>query len=279
MVTTLTSSAVVSSTMPTYTINGIDLHYEVTGQGDPIVFIHGLGSSTRDWQSQVEFFSKTHQVVTVDLRGHGQSSKPKDDYSVQQFANDVGQLLEETDHFPAHVVGLSLGGMVAFELAVSRPQLVRSLVVVNSGPEMPRETWWIRAKVWLMLFLRTLIVRLFGMRRLGETLAAKLLPEAGQEELREVFIKRWAENDPQAYLASMWALRRWSVASRLGTIACPTCVVAGQFDYTPLEYKQAYAGKIPQATIISIPASRHLTPIDRADLFNEAVASFLNRCS
>lgn len=263
--------------MPIQSVNGIDLHYEIAGQGDPIVFLHGLGSSTRDWQSQVECFSQNYQVVTVDLRGHGQSSKPTGEYSVQQFASDVAQLLEQTNLSPAHVVGLSLGGMVAFELAVSRPGLVRSLVVVNSGPEMPRDTWFVRTKVWIMLFIRTLIVRFLGMRKLGETLAAKLLPEAGQSELRATFVKRWAENDPQAYLESMWALRTWSVAGRLGRIDCPACVIAGQFDYTPVAYKQSYAAKMPQATIISIPLSRHLTPIDQPELFNQAVVSFLDQ--
>ncbi len=263
--------------MPFHSVNGLDLHYEVAGQGDPVVFIHGLGSSTRDWHSQVEFFSTDHRVISVDLRGHGQSSKPTDAYSIQQFATDVGHLLEQTDNSPAHIVGLSLGGMVALELAVTRPDLVRSLVLVNSGPEMPRDTWWVRTKVWLMLFIRTLIVRFFGMRKLGAKLADNLLPEPGQRELRETFIKRWAENDPKAYLASMWALRSWSVSSRLGSIACPTCIISGQFDYTPLSYKQAYAAKMPQATIISIPASRHLTPIDQPDLFNEAVASFFDQ--
>ena len=184
--------------MPVHSVNGIDLYYEVAGQGEPIVFVHGLGSSTRDWQSQVEFFSESHRVVTVDLRGHGQSSKPAKDYSIHQFADDLGQLLEKTENTPAHVVGLSLGGMVAMELAVSRPNLVRSLVIVNSGPEMPRDTWWVRTKVWLMLFMRTLIVRLFGMRKLGEKLAEKLLPEPSQREWRETFIRRWAENEPKA---------------------------------------------------------------------------------
>jgi 3-oxoadipate enol-lactonase len=263
--------------MPAVEVNGIRLNYAVYGDGDPILFVHGLGSSGRDWQMQVDFFASDYRVITVDLRGHGDSDKPRGRYSIAQFANDVAQLLEQTGDAPAHVVGLSLGGMVAMELAVSRPSLVRSLVVVNSGPEMPRATWRQRLRVWWFLFTRTLIVRCCGMRRMGKALASRLLPEQGQRELQRMFIEHWAENLPRAYLASMWALSRWSVVSRLGDIRCPTCVIGAEMDYTPITYKQSYAAQIPRAEVVCIPHSRHLTPVDQPQRFNQALLEFLHR--
>ncbi|NTU83455.1 MAG: alpha/beta fold hydrolase, partial [Chloroflexales bacterium] len=80
------------------------------------------------------------QVIAADLRGHGRSAKPRVRYSIPQLAGDMAGLLRALGAAPAHVIGLSLGGMVALELALSHPDLVRSLVIINSGPEAPAST-------------------------------------------------------------------------------------------------------------------------------------------
>ena len=265
--------------MPASEVNKIRLHYTVDGGGEPLVFVHGLGSSGRDWQEQIEFFAPHYRVVTVDLRGHGRSDKPRGRYSIAQFADDIAKLLTQTGDAPAHVVGLSLGGMVAMELAVTRSDLVRSLVIVNSGPEIPQRTWRERLRVLWAFWLRTLIIRCCGMRKMGQKLADHLLPEPDQRELRRIFIERWAENLPRTYLASMWALRRWSVLDRLNEIQCPTCVVGADMDYTPMAYKRAYAAQIRQSEVVCIPNSRHVTPVDQPLKFNQAVLDFLRRNS
>src|SRR5439155_12833482 len=94
------------------------------------------GSSKRDWEPQVAELAKTYRVITVDLRGHGQSDKPAGPYTIPEFAADVAGLLESLHASPAHIVGLSLGGGVAFQLAVNYPALLKSLTIVNSGPSM-----------------------------------------------------------------------------------------------------------------------------------------------
>ena len=169
--------------------------------------------------------------------------------------------------------------MVAFQLGVSRPELVRSLCIVNSGPGMPSGRWRDRIKLWIALLIRWLIVRFFGMRKLGETLGSKLLPEQAQSDLRRTFIERWAENDPGAYLASMWALPRWSVADRLSSIDCPSCIIAADMDYTPLAFKESYAAQMPRSEVVCIHRSRHLTPIDQPEQFNQALSVFLKQCT
>jgi 3-oxoadipate enol-lactonase len=125
--------------MPHLSLPTLDLYYETTGQGQPLVFIHGLGSSTRDWDDQVAEFSRAagaYQVVTFDLRGHGQSGKPAGPYTMTQFAADTAGLLAALDLSPAHIVGLSLGGCVAFQFAVDYPARVKTLTIVNSSPSM-----------------------------------------------------------------------------------------------------------------------------------------------
>ncbi|MEI7644919.1 MAG: alpha/beta hydrolase [Chloroflexales bacterium] len=261
--------------MSTYTLGDIQVSYEIAGAGPPILFIHGLGSSTRDWEFQVPTFAQQFQVITADLRGHGRSSKPRGRYRIPLFADDMAALLRALGAAPAHIVGLSLGGMVALELALSHPDLVRSLVIINSGPEAPAQT--LRERVGLIgIYLRRVaIVRLRGMRALGETLAGQLLPEPGQAALRHTFIARWAENDRRAYLAALGAIGGWSARARLPTLRCPTLVIAAELDYTPVDYKAAYCAAIPRGELVVVAGSRHLTPIDRPAEINAAILRFL----
>src|SRR5262245_32335675 len=104
------------------------------GAGDAIVLLHGLGSSQRDWQAQVEELSRTHRVVALDLRGHGQSPRAELGVEVSDLAEDVAATLEALHVKQSHVVGWSLGGLVGTVLAAGHPELVRSLVIVNSPP-------------------------------------------------------------------------------------------------------------------------------------------------
>lgn len=257
--------------MPRIALTEVALYYEITGQGKPILFIHGLGSSGRDWEYQVEAFGDKYQVVTCDVRGHGRSDKPPGPYSVQQFAKDAAELVRMLHLESLHVVGISMGGMIAFQLAVSAPHLVRSLVIANSAPELVVRTISHR----LQLLQRILIVRLLGMRKMGEVLAGRLLPKAEHFDLRVLFAERWAENDPRAYLNSMRALVNWSVTSQLPNITCPTLVIASDQDYTPVAAKQAYVDMMPNARLAVIEDARHALPVERPEQFNQVLAGFL----
>jgi len=261
--------------MPKLHVRDVNLYYEIAGRGESILFIHGLGSSSRDWELQVDFFSKQYQVVAFDVRGHGQSDKPPGPYGVPLFAADAAELMKSLDVAPAHVVGISMGGMMAFQLAVSAPELVKSLVIVNSTPELVLRTW----KARLNGLQRLLITRLMGMRKMGEVLGGRLFPKDGQEETRQMFVERWAENDKRAYYDAMRGLVGWSVAGRLDDIRCPTLVIAADEDYTPVSLKQEYVGKMAQAELVVIEDSRHGTPVDQPERFNQAVLAFLSRQS
>jgi len=257
--------------MPVLPLRDINLYYEIAGQGDPVVFIHGLGSSARDWEYQVPFFAPRYRVVVFDVRGHGRSDKPPGPYSVPLFAQDAAALIRALEAAPAHVVGISMGGMIALQLAVDEPALVRSLVVVNSGPELVVRTFRER----LMILQRFLIVRLLGMRKMGEVLSQRLFPRPDQAPLRQMFVERWAENDPRAYREAMRALVGWSVADRLGDIRCPTLVIASDQDYTPVSAKEAYVARMPNARLVVIPDAHHAVTVERPEEFNQALLDFL----
>ncbi len=263
--------------MPTQRIGDIELYYEVAGQGQPMVFVHGLGSSTRDWENQVSFFARYFQTITFDLRGHGKTDKPSGPYTMAQMTEDCIALLRALNTGPAHIVGLSLGGMLAFEIALRAPDLYKTMTIVNSGPEVPAGT---RKQQLILLknyIQRVLIVRLLGMRAMGKALSERLFIKPEQAELRRVFVERWAENDPHAYLAALRAIGGWSVLDQVHRILCPTLVLAADGDYTSVAFKESYVSRMPRAELVIIPDSRHMTPIERPVALNEALMLFLSR--
>src|SRR5438045_8877346 len=96
--------------MATLHVNGVDLYYERHGSGEPVLLIHGLGSSTRDWDRQIPELAEEFQVIVFDVRGHGRSSKPKQRYSVKLFADDTTALIRHLGVGTVDVVGISMGG-------------------------------------------------------------------------------------------------------------------------------------------------------------------------
>ena len=257
--------------MPAIRISNINTYYEISGQGETLVFIHGLGSSSQDWSFQTEFFSKDFQVLAYDVRGHGQSDKPKGPYSVPIFAEDLANLLKKLGIKKAHLVGLSMGGWIAFQFGVDYPEMVRSLTIVNSWADMRPKNWADRRT----LFQRNILFRLFSMRKIGKILAPKLFIKPEQEDLRQLFIENWAKNHKPSYMASMKAGTGWSVADRLDEITCPVLVVAADEDYTPVEAKQVYVDALPNARLAVIEDSRHATPVEKPEEFNRLLLAFL----
>ncbi len=260
--------------MPRLDVGGVTLYYESRGSGDPIVFIHGLGSYTGDWQGQVDALSDAFRVVTLDLRGHGQSDKPPGPYFVPLFAADVAKLMRALDLGPAHVVGLSLGGAVAFQLALDAPSLVRTLAIVNSGPSFV-VSWKIR----VALFIRIFMLKTFGLRKLAETIAGRLFPKPQHEALRRAFVDHMITNDPRAYEASTRAVVGWTVEDQLAAIRCPVLVLSGDRDYTPVAMKEAYVQKLPDARLEVLVDAGHACSIERPEAFNAIIRQFLLRAS
>ncbi|MHA1914585.1 MAG: alpha/beta fold hydrolase, partial [Promethearchaeota archaeon] len=249
----------------------IEMYYEITGEGDPLLLIHGLGSSTRDWEEQVPVFSTKYQVITIDLRGHGKTDKPKGPYSIKMFAEDIAELLNILEIKLVNVLGISLGGGVAFQIAVDFPDLVKSLIIVNSTPEVRVDSF----KQKREFIKRTIIIKLVGMKKMGEVLAPRLFIKPEMEDKRLKLIERWMENDKKAYLAALYTLKGWSVRNQISNIKCPTLVIGSDEDYTPSSIKEEYTALIPNAKFIEIEDARHAVPMEKPEEFNEIIMKFL----
>ncbi|VXC55648.1 3-oxoadipate enol-lactonase [Pseudomonas sp. 8Z] len=257
--------------MPYFDNDNNQLHYEDYGHGTPVLLLHGLGSSTLDWEYQIPALSAHYRVLALDVRGHGRSDKPRERYRMVDFADDVAALIEHLQLPPVHLVGISMGGMIGFQLGVDQPQLLRSLTIINSTPHVQARN----LHEHLEIAKRWLLARLLSLETLAKALGKLLFPRPEQAELRRKLEQRWPRNDKHAYLASLDAIIGWSVREHLQRITCPTLVISADHDYTPIADKQAYVAQLPNARLQVIDNSRHATPLDQPQRFNTALLDFL----
>jgi 3-oxoadipate enol-lactonase len=165
-----------------------------------------------------------------------------------------------------------MGGMIAFQMAIDSPQSVKSMVLINSGPEVPTRTLKEKLAVWQ----RLLLVRLFSMRKIGETIGLRLFPREDQTDIRQAFIQRWAENDKRAYLDATRALVGWSVRDRIASIDIRTLVIAADQDYTPVEAKERYVRRMKNARLAVVNDAGHAVAYVQPEKVNPIIAKFLD---
>jgi pimeloyl-ACP methyl ester carboxylesterase len=164
-----------------------------------------------------------------------------------------------------------MGGMIGFQLGVDQPELLRSLTIVNSSPEVKPKN----LRDCLEIAKRWTLARVLGLNTIARALGGLLFPKPEQAELRRKIETRWPQNDKRAYLASLDAIIGWGVRERLARITCPTLVVSADRDYTPVSQKAAYVAEMANARLLVIEDSRHATPMDQPDRFNSSLLAFL----
>ncbi|MCF1422569.1 alpha/beta fold hydrolase [Mangrovimonas futianensis] len=257
--------------MPKVNVNNIELDYLDQGQGSPIILLHGLGSTKQDWDAQVPFFSKEFRVLAPDLRAHGNTTIPKEDYGVSFMVEDVKQLMDELQIEHAHFVGFSMGGAVAFQMAVSHPEYVDKMVIVNSGPDFNG-----MGQIGDDLIShRTEFLRTRGLDELAAEISYNMFPEENQREMRMIFEKRCKENHPKAYEKSFLTLMSWGLGEDLKKIDHATLVIASDMDYTSVDFKKEYVSRMANARLEIIENSRHGVVMDQSLAFNQTLYNFL----
>ena len=257
--------------MPKIYVNDTELHFDFMGSGPPLLMIHGLGSSGDDWAFQRDEFALTHTLIMPDLRGSGRSAKPAGPYSIHQFADDLWALLDGLKIADTAILGFSLGGAVALEMALLQPRRVRKLLLCNALANYRTDTW----KKWYEARMQVALVRLIGLRNTAKLVARRLFPHPEQAPKRDRVVQVVGSNPKWAYLASVNALIGWSALERLHALHVPTLIIAAESDYTPIADKHVEAKHFPQAEIVVIPDSRHGTPFDATEKFNACVLEFL----
>ncbi len=254
--------------MPQMTLVG-----EGGGEGPDVLLLHGLGSCRQDWQPQVDGLQDRYCLWRCDLRGQGDSPRTPP-YDPATLAADVARWLDERGLGAVHVVGLSLGAMVALELALLMPTRVLSLVLINGWSDLR-----LRDANELRRFrLRRALVRWLGPTPLAWLLAGQLFPGSRHRVLRRRFRRRFIRNNRgDSYLGLLDALVHWSVRERLPAIRCPVLLVSTRQDYVPAWQRWAQFRGLPSVRLVS-PRGHHAWPAEAPAACNALLAAFLASC-
>jgi pimeloyl-ACP methyl ester carboxylesterase len=261
--------------MPIEKINGVQIFYQVFGEGEPILFIMGLGSDHSGWRKQIDFFRDKNKVVVFDNRGCGKSEKPLFPYSIKTMATDSIALLDFLKIRKAHLVGVSMGGMIAQEIAINWPERVAKLVIVSSfAKEGKSLKELVKKNLSLNLFRclnKAFIVDFMIGRILNEefVLANPDIIAAIKKNFLETFSRIGFINQ---YLAT----RFHDTTGSLHLIKSPTLIMAGENDrLVPIRCSKAINEKMAGSRLEIIKGGSHALNWENSEEFNRILAGFI----
>lgn len=259
--------------MPAIRINNIDLGYDTFGSGrQTLLLLHGGLLSRRQWQQQVYPFSSRFQVITCDLRGHGQSGKSEGTYAMPLFADDVSKLIAALGLDQVVVCGHSFGGMVAQELALMYPDQVSALILAetNYGPSADLGETLTALMGWWALALTSVERR----AQISADRHGHYNPDAAQYLLMEI---NQHARDKANYLNIFRASISFNSKPRLKYLECPTLLLVGEFHPQSHKPAQAMERLIKHAQLHVVPNAGYLLNWDAPDTFNRMVLEFLEQ--
>jgi 3-oxoadipate enol-lactonase len=245
--------------------------YEVDGppDGPALLLINSIGSTRELWARQMPGFTGMYRVIRYDTRGHGRSSVPRGDYTIEQLGRDALAVLDDAHAASAHACGISLGGLTAQWLGVNAAARVNSLVLANTAARIGTVVSWAE---------RIALVREKGMSAVADLTIPRWFSPAFQErdpDTVHAFRTMIQGCPPEGYLGCCAALRDADLREQIAAIRCPTLLIASTEDAaTPQEGLAFIRDRVAGAQMVTV-ASRHLSNVECAEEFTAAVLDFL----
>jgi 3-oxoadipate enol-lactonase len=274
--------------MPTVSVRDVELYYEEHGSGDPLLCVMGFATDSTGWLMQTPAFAERHRTIVFDNRGVGRSSKPTGAYTIHEMADDAVALLDHLKVDRAHVLGVSMGGMIAQELVLRHPERVRGLVLACTFPEPDAATEEQQKIIFTQMGgsiteggeMKIDFTALNPMTFFQHLLPLVFNPSFIQTELPKL-MQMFAGAlqygfSIEAIMGQMQAIMGHKSTDRLASITAPTMVITGDADrlISPAN-SDVLAKSIPGAKLVTIPGGSHGFNIEMPDLFNRAVLDFL----
>ncbi|MDJ0799178.1 MAG: alpha/beta hydrolase [Calothrix sp. MO_167.B12] len=261
--------------MPKIQNNGIELFYNITGTGEPLLLLAGFACDNYYWSLMMPHLTKKYQVIRVDNRGVGQSSAPAQPYSIKQMAEDVAVLLEYLQISSVTVIGHSMGGQIAQELGLNYPEKVQNLILLSSWAQANSifytiiETWGELPQTldWQQ-YQKVILPWIFTHNFLSTPQAiAQFVKMAINYPFRPT---------PQGLYHQSRAILNSDTSARISEISCPTLVMVGKQDIlTPVAFSQQLAQLIPHAELVLMENCGHGLLIESTHTVAEKILSFL----
>lgn len=250
---------------------GVRLHWRLDGGDDrpALVLLNSIGTDLHLWDAVLAHLLPTFRLLRIDTRGHGASDAPDGDYTLEMLAEDVVAVMDDADIGTAAMAGVSLGGMVAMQLALDHPGRVAAMALICTSPAMDKAAWE----------TRTAVVRSQGTAAIADMVIGRFLSRAfvaAHPEIVDSLRRSLVAQADGGYAGAAAAIRDMALAGRIGTIAVPTLVVTGQADIsTPYAgHGEALVAGIPGARPLSL-ACAHLPPIEAPAELAAALRGFL----
>jgi pimeloyl-ACP methyl ester carboxylesterase len=267
--------------MPYVNANGARLYYEEHGSGpQSIVFAHGLFWSGRMFDAQVAALSDRFRCVTFDFRGQGQSEVTRAGYDMDTLTDDAAALIQSLDCAPCHFAGLSMGGFIAMRLGGRQPELLRSLILLETSadPEPPENVTSFRRGVQITRVLGPAAVASRIMPVMfGRTFMADPARAAERAEWQQ---RLSANHRVGIYRASMAVCDRSGIYDEIARISLPTLVIVGDEDTaTRPDRAKRIVERIPGAKLVTIPHAGHTSTVEQPAAVNDAMQAFLGDLS
>jgi len=270
--------------VPCVSANGVSLYYEITGDGPPLVLVHGFACGLRTWDPQVKALARSWQVVTYDVRGHGISEAPVDPaaYSRQISVADLRALLGHLEIPRAVLGGLSMGGNIALNFALAYPEMVSALIVADTGAGSDETANWVATVHAFADALERDGLEAFADAALSNPLFARYVGQgpAAERFIRSCLVTHRARG--LAHTAREVLAKRppiYALAPRLRELAVPTLLIVGEHDEPCVKVHRFMGDTIPGARHRVFPGVGHLSNLEAPAAFNRAVTSFLRQAA
>jgi pimeloyl-ACP methyl ester carboxylesterase len=262
--------------MPRATVRDIRINYEVHGEGDPLLLIMGLGTGLTGWMLQIPVFSRDYQVIAFDNRGVGRTDAPVVPYSIAVMADDTVGLMDVLGIDKAHVLGKSMGGYIAQELAIRHPERVKSLMLASTGAG-PYVLETNILNEWATAATEGISQKAYFQLMLPFIFTDKTFenPEMVRMALATIAANPCPTQD-HALVHQFFACVEHYARGRVSQITAPTLILAGKDDFLmPLSLSEELATVIPNANLVVLEGGGHALNTDVPDTFNQAVLDFL----
>ena len=254
--------------------NGIDINYEIEGDGPVVTFSHSLACNLSMWDEQVRALRSRYRVLRYDTRGHGQTGAPAGANTLDQLADDLKGLLDGLGIAATHFVGLSMGGMIGQIFALKHPAMVQSLVLCDTTSRYPQGA----ASVWEE---RIKTVGAKGMEPMVAPTLERWFTAAFRSRRKDLMDKVGAmirSTPATGYVGCCHALPKINVTERLRDVRCPALVIVGEEDPgTPVDMARDIHAALPVAELAVLCRASHLSNVEQPGEFNRALGGFLDK--
>jgi len=253
-----------------------ELFYSIEGEGIPLTLIHGVGGDHELWRGVIASLGEGYRILTMDIRGHGQSSKPKGPYSLELFRDDLRALLDHVGFDKTHLAGFSLGGLISQKFAIDEGERLLSVAIISAIAGRTEEDF-------KQVQQRAALLRQQGAHsHLVNAVDRWFTDEfrANHPEVMEWRRNKSLQNDPDAYAAAYQVFAENDLVDQLSRVTVPTLAITGEHDVgSPPRMSEVIANRVQNGRVTILPKLKHAVLLEAPEIIASLISDFIDEVS